>query len=246
MWFTADFLSFPAAVCGSSVPILPIALTICAARLILEPRGSEVLVGALLCKPQDPTSAAGVIFFNNSGYLGMCGHGTIGLIKTLQHLKRIDVGTHTIETPVGNVRCTLHEDGSVSVRNVPSYRYRKDVSLDVAGVGSITGDIAWGGNWFFLVNNHGCAIAPDNLEQLTDVSWRIRTALNAQGITGKDGQEIDHIELFGKTDTANSRSFVLAGKPTTARLAAQAPVRRWPVWLQTACGHLKKSGFRKA
>ncbi len=213
--------------------------------LILEPRGSEVLVGALLCKPKSPASSAGVIFFNNSGYLGMCGHGTIGLIKTLQHLKRIDIGTHTIETPVGDVRCTLYEDGSVSVRNVPAYRYRKDVSLDVEGIGSITGDIAWGGNWFFLVNDHGYTISPDNLEQLTDISWRIRTTLNAQGITGKDGQEIDHIELFGKTDTADSRSFVLCpgkaydrspcGTGTSAKMACLAADGLWPPekeWVQ--------------
>ncbi|WP_274572298.1 4-hydroxyproline epimerase [Neisseria leonii] len=213
--------------------------------LILEPRGSDVLVGALLCRPQSAAAAAGVIFFNNSGYLGMCGHGTIGLVKTLHHLGRIGTGTHLLETPVGDVCCTLHEDGSVSVRNVPAYRYRRAVPLDVAGVGRITGDIAWGGNWFFLTDNHGCTVASDNLARLTDAAARIRAALNEQGIRGKDGAEIDHIELFGPTDTADSRSFVLCpggaydrspcGTGTSAKLACLAADGVWPpekAWIQ--------------
>ncbi len=79
--------------------------------LVTEPRGSEVIVGALLCKPHDPSCTAGVIFFNNVGYLGMCGHGTIGLIVTLAWLGRIRPGTHKIETPVGIVSAQLHEVG---------------------------------------------------------------------------------------------------------------------------------------
>ncbi|MEG6657281.1 proline racemase family protein, partial [Pseudomonas aeruginosa] len=125
------------------------------AACILEPRGSDVLVGALLCAPVDPEACAGVIFFNNSGYLGMCGHGTIGLVASLAHLGRIGPGVHRIETPVGEVEATLHEDGSVSVRNVPAYRYRRQVSVEVPGIGRVSGDIAWGGNWFFLVAGHG-------------------------------------------------------------------------------------------
>ena len=200
--------------------------------LILEPRGSDVWVGALLCPPKNPKAAAGVIFFNNTAYLGMCGHGTIGVIKTLHFLKRIEAGVHIIETPVGEVECTLHEDGAVSVRNVPSYRYQKEVAVEVDGIGPIKGDIAWGGNWFFLVNEHGCMVNAQNLEQLTDVSWRIRIALEQAGITGKDGQLIDHVELFAKTDSADSRSFVLCpgkaydrspcGTGTSAKLACLA------------------------
>src|SRR5690606_9284178 len=111
--------------------------------------------GALLCEPQDPRACAGVIFFNNTGYLGMCGHGTIGLVASLAHLGHIQPGVHRIETPVGTVEATLHEDRSVSVRNVPAYRYRKDVQLEVPGIGRVVGDIAWGGNWFFLIADHG-------------------------------------------------------------------------------------------
>ncbi|HEX8595325.1 MAG TPA: 4-hydroxyproline epimerase [Pseudomonas sp.] len=202
------------------------------AATVLEPRGSDVLVGALLCEPVDPDACAGVIFFNNSGYLGMCGHGTIGLVVSLAHLGRITAGVHRIETPVGMVEATLHEDGSVSVQNVPSYRFRKAVSVEVPGIGSVTGDIAWGGNWFFLIAEHGLTIGSDNLEALTAYTWAVRQALESQRILGEDGGEIDHIELFAGDDTADSRNFVLCpgkaydrspcGTGTSAKLACLA------------------------
>ncbi|MBF3129553.1 hydroxyproline-2-epimerase, partial [Pseudomonas aeruginosa] len=176
---------------------------------ILEPRGSDVLVGALLCAPVDPEACAGVIFFNNSGYLGMCGHGTIGLVASLAHLGRIGPGVHRIETPVGEVEATLHEDGSVSVRNVPAYRYRRQVSIEVPGIGRVSGDIAWGGNWFFLVAGHGQRIAGDNLDALTAYTVAVQQALEDQGIRGEDGGAIDHIELFADDPHADSRNFVL-------------------------------------
>lgn len=211
--------------------------------LILEPRGSDIVVGALLCKPQDPKAVTGVIFFNNAGYLGMCGHGTIGVIETLRYLGKIQAGTHKIETPVGTVECTLHANNEISVQNVPSYRYKKDLSIDVDGIGKITGDIAWGGNWFFLVNNHGQEINANNLEHLTEFSWKIRQALDRQKIRAKENAIVDHIELFSKTHTANSRSFVLCpgkaydrspcGTGTSAKLACLAadnkllPQQQW-------------------
>ena len=179
--------------------------------VVHEPRGSEVVVGALLCDPVDPLAAAGVIFFNDVGYLGMCGHGTIGLITTLAHLGRLLPGIHLVETPVGNVHTELHEDGSVSVRNVASYRYRDSVSVKVPGYGYFTGDIAWGGNWFFLVANHSYVLTPANRTALVAVTTAIRTALTENGITGKDGALIDHIELFSAPQDPfnSSRNFVL-------------------------------------
>jgi len=202
------------------------------ATTVLEPRGSDVLVGALLCEPVDPSASAGVIFFNNSGYLGMCGHGTIGLVVSLAHLGRISSGVHRIETPVGTVAATLHEDGSVSVQNVPSYRYRQAVTLEVPGIGRVTGDIAWGGNWFFLIADHGLAVDSAHLDALTDYTWAVRLALEAQGIVGEDGGVIDHIELFADDDVADSRNFVMCpgkaydrspcGTGTSAKLACLA------------------------
>ncbi len=210
-----------------------------------EPRGSEVLIGALLTPPTDPSASAGVIFFNNVGYLGMCGHGTIGLVTTLAWLGRLKPGRHRIETPVGIVTTELEPSGRVAVRNVPSYRHAKAVALELPGHGRVTGDVAWGGNWFFLCNDHGQRIAADNVEALTEFSWRIRQALEAAGITGANGGHIDHIELFGPPSRAglDSRSFVLCpgkaydrspcGTGTSAKLACLvadgklAPGARW-------------------
>ena len=197
--------------------------------IVNEPRGSDVIVGALLVEPADKTCAAGVIYFNNVGTIGMCGHGTIGLMITLAHLGRIKPGAHRIDTPVGVVSATLDPGGEVSVTNVPSWRERKGVTVQVPGLGPVTGDIAWGGNWFFLVEQHGQELTVANVEKLTDVSWRIRQALNAQGFP-----DIDHVELFGAASAAgvNARNFVLCpgkaydrspcGTGTSAKLACLA------------------------
>ena len=210
--------------------------------VVNEPRGSDVLVGAILTEPSDPSCSCGVIFFNNVGTLGMCGHGTIGLVATLAHMGRITPGDHRIDTCVGVVTATLHTDGSVSVRNVPSYRKAKDVTIDVPGLGPITGDVAWSGNWFFLVANHGLDLTLANVDALTDVSWRIRNAINSQGFP-----EVDHVELFGPpADAANhSRNFVLCpgkaydrspcGTGTSAKLAclhADGKLAPGQIWRQ--------------
>jgi 4-hydroxyproline epimerase len=197
--------------------------------VVNEPRGSDVVVGALLVEPQDRTCAAGVIFFNNVGYLGMCGHGTIGLVVTLAHLGRLAAGEHRIETPVGIITATLHPEGTVSVANVPSWRARRAVTIDVPGIGPVTGDVAWGGNWFFLVERHGLELTLAKVDQLTDFCWRVRQAVNAQGFP-----EVDHVELFGPPVTAgaHSRNFVQCpgkaydrspcGTGTSAKLACLA------------------------
>lgn len=199
---------------------------------MLEPRGHDVLVGALYCQPESKDATCGVIFFNNTGYLGMCGHGTIGLVASLYHLGKIEPGSHKIDTPVGTVSATLHEDGAVTVRNVPSYRYRQRVPVEVPGYGVVHGDIAWGGNWFFLIGEHGQSLQLDNVETLTAFTWAIRQALEAQSITGEDGGAIDHIELFAEDAIADSRNFVLCpgkaydrspcGTGTSAKLACLA------------------------
>lgn len=173
--------------------------------VVLEPRGSDVYVGALLCEPVDPTCSAGVIFFNNAGYLQMCGHGTIGLVVSLAYLGRIGPGIHRIETPVGVVEAELLDDQTARVQNVPSYRYKSQVSVQVPEFGTVTGDIAWGGNWFFLVNCPSKTFDADHVDDLLAYSKAIREALDEQGITGANEGEIDHIELYQNVDvSANS------------------------------------------
>lgn len=213
--------------------------------VVNEPRGSDVMVGALLCEPVDPSCAAGVIFFNNVGYLGMCGHGTIGLIVTLAYTGRIRPGEHRIETPVGIVTAVLDESGEVTVHNVPSYRFAAGIAVDVPGYGKVHGDVAWGGNWFFLIHEHGFELEMRNIEALTDFTWAVRQALKSRGITGANDQEIDHIELFDASRTANSKNFVLCpgkaydrspcGTGTSAKLAclyADGKLREGEVWKQ--------------
>ena len=218
--------------------------------LVNEPRGNDVLVGGLLCEPHDTAHACGVMFFNNVGYLGMCGHGTIGLVATLAYLGRLRPGTHAIETPVGSVQATLHADGGVTVANVPAYRHARQVAVTVPGVGVVHGDVAWGGNWFFLCHDHGLELERDHVAALTARAQAVRDALARQGTTGAQGAEIDHVELLGPAHDPPAharefagRSFVLCpggaydrspcGTGTSAKLACLAadgvlaPGQRW-------------------
>ena len=230
------------------------------ATTVLEPRGNDVIVGALLCEPVDPANAAGVVFFNNTGYLGMCGHGTIGLVASLAYLGRIQPGVHGIETPVGTVSTTLHEDGSVSVRNVPAFRLHHRLAVDVPGYGAVTGDVAWGGNWFFLVTEHSQRVTSDNLQALTQFTTAIQQALEAQGIRGSDGGVIDHIEVFAEDEQADSRNFVLCpggaydrspcGTGTSAKLAclaADGKLQPGQVWRQASIiGSIFEASYERA
>lgn len=206
--------------------------------VILEPRGSDALVGALLCTPADPSCATGVIFFNNVGYLNMCGHGAIGVAVTLAYLGRVEVGELRLETPVGVVSVVLQTPNEATIENVPSYRHRSGVAVAVEGLGTVRGDVAWGGNWFFLVDATAidglAAITLDAEPELTQAARRIKAALVRADVTGRGGAEIDHIELFGPPVSADAdgRNFVLCpgaaydrspcGTGTSARLACLA------------------------
>jgi 4-hydroxyproline epimerase len=217
------------------------------AGVVCEPRGSEVVVGALLLEPVQPDSAAGVIFFNDVGYLGMCGHGTIGLVTTLGYLGRIGVGRHRIETPVGEVWATLHDDGSVSVENVESYRLFQSIDVEVPGLGTVTGDVAWGGNWFFLTPEAPCPLEIGNRACLLDAATSIRLALGAAGISGAGGALIDHVELYSDAHAEGNsgRNFVLCpgasfdrspcGTGTSAKMAclhADGKLKPGETWRQ--------------
>jgi len=213
-----------------------------------EPRGNDAIVGALLCEPSDASCQAGAIFYNNVGYLGMCGHGTIGLVATLAHMGRLRPGnTCRLETPVGNVEARLHANGSVTIRNVASYRAIAHMPVEAPGIGRVYGDIAWGGNWFFLCSGHGQELSLDRVDALSDFAWRIRQGLEAHGITGDGGGLIDHIELLGPATAAgaDSKSFVLCpgkaydrspcGTGTSAKLAclyADGKLQPGQVWRQ--------------
>ena len=212
-----------------------------------EPRGHDAIVGALLCEPHDPSCAAGVIFFNNIGYIGMCGHGTIGLAVTLAHMGRLKPGRHRFETPVGAVGVELVDACTATVDNVESYRLAAAVPLEVKGLGEVRGEVAWGGNWFFLTEAAPCDLVLANVAELTGAAGAIRSALAAKGVTGKDGAAIDHIEFFARAPSSDamSRNFVLCpggaydrspcGTGTSAKLAclyADGKLRPGQVWVQ--------------
>lgn len=229
--------------------------------VVNEPRGSDVFVGGLLVDPTDPGCAAGVIFFNNVGYLNMCGHGTIGVLVTLAHLGRIGLGRHTIETPVGVVTAELLDRHRVRIENVPAYRHRAAIRVDVPPYGVVVGDVAWGGNWFFLVSGHGLAIEPDNVDALRLFALRLRAALERDGITGADGAEIDHIELFCASPSTgiDGRNFVLCpggaydrspcGTGTSAKIACLAEdgtLAEGDVWRQeSVVGSVFEATYRR-
>lgn len=200
--------------------------------VVQEPRGHEAMVGALLTSPVEPGSEAGAIFFNNVGYLGMCGHGMIGVVRTLEHLGRLAPGSVRVDTPVGTVSAELGADGGVTLRNVPARCHALDVAVEVPGLGEVRGDVAWGGNWFFIAHVPGIALELWNLESLLATTRRIVEALRTQGITGADGAEIDHVELYDTAPGggADARNFVLCpggeydrspcGTGTSAKMAA--------------------------
>lgn len=202
--------------------------------VLLEPRGHDAIVGALLVPASDPGCATGVIYFNPAGNLGMCGHATIGLAVTLAYLGRIVPGSHRFETPVGVVAADLVSANEVAVVNVESYRHLKDVTIDVEGLGAVRGDVAWGGNWFFLTGDTPCALEFGSIGRLSDAALRIRKALETNGITGADGEKIDHVEFFAPAHAEghHGRNFVLCpggaydrspcGTGTSAKVACLA------------------------
>ncbi len=200
--------------------------------VVLEPRGHDAVVGALLTPPVSEGALTGVVFFNDVGYLGMCGHGLIGVVRTLAHLGRLTAGSVRIDTPAGLVRAELEPDGSVSIENVPAYRHAADVEVEVPGIGWVRGDVAYGGNWFFLTEIPAPPLEAGNVGALLRATAAIRDALRAAGITGAGGAEVDHVELFGAPSRfdADSRNFVLCpgaaydrspcGTGTSAKMAA--------------------------
>ena len=223
--------------------------------LVCEPRGSEALVGAYLTDAVSKDAIAGVIFFNNVGFLGMCGHGLIGVVETLRFLGRITAGTHRIDTPVGLVEFVLSDDGRVSFENVACFRKARNVGVSTAALGNVVGDVAWGGNWFYLVHQHKESLELSNLNRLKEVAGELRRAINEAGYP-----EVDHIELLGPPvgEGSHARNFTLCpggeydrspcGTGTSAGiacLAADGKVREGEKWvLESVLGSAFSASFR--
>lgn len=227
------------------------------AAIVHEPRGSDAIVGALLVEPHAPDCAAGVIFFNHAGYLGMCGHGTIGVVASLAHLGRLAAGRVKLDTPVGVVTVERQANGDVSVDNVPSRRIAKNVAVQVAGLGEVRGDVAWGGNWFFLAeaDERMARLSRTNVAALTELAGRIQQAVNAAGFG-----DVDHVELSAAAEAAggSGRNFVLCpgkvydrspcGTGASAKLAclaADGQLAEGETWVQeSVIGSVFRGTFR--
>jgi 4-hydroxyproline epimerase len=200
--------------------------------VVREPRGHEAVVGAVLTPPVAPGSLAGVVFFNNVGPLRMCGHGLIGVVRTLQFLGRIGPGRVVVDTPAGPVGATLADDGLVEIENVPSRLLHRDVAVVVPGIGRVVGDVAYGGNWFFLAHLPGTPVRFAHRAALLAATIAIKDALAASNVRGDGGEEIDHVEVFGPPERpdADAKNFVLCpggeydrspcGTGTSAKMAA--------------------------
>ncbi len=203
--------------------------------MVCEPRGNDVMVGALLTQPECEGSLAGVIFFNNVGTLGMCGHGTIGVAAALEFLETISFGTHRLDTPVGTIEFDLQLDGRVRLTNVASFRWQTRVPVALRDGRTMHGDVAWGGNWFFICEDHGITVDLENLPQLDALARELRYCLTLRGIVGEQGAEIDHVELMGPPSDpklADAKNFVMCpgaaydrspcGTGTSAKVACLA------------------------
>lgn len=216
--------------------------------VVCEPRGHDAMVGVMLCEPVEPDCVVGLIFFNNVDVLNGCLHATMGAAVTLMHQGKVSAGTHRLDTPTGVVTVDVSDEGSVTVENVRSYRDQAEVKLTLPRYGEVTGEIAWGGNWFFLTEVlDGMELDLANVDELTGFTWSIRQQLEADGIKGADGGEIDHVELFGPpaNDSADGKNFVLCpgkaydrspcGTGTSAKLAclhAEGRLKEGEVWRQ--------------
>lgn len=179
--------------------------------VVCEPRGHAAIVGALLTPPISDDAAAGIVFFNNGTYLGMCGHGLIGVVRTLDYLGRLAPGISRFDTPVGTVSAELAADGSVTIENVAALLHQRDVRVDVPGYGCVIGDVAYGGNWFFITHADAVPVEMSHVSELMRFTQAIQDAIRAQGITGAQGADIDHIEISAAPQRAdaNARNFVL-------------------------------------
>ena len=215
--------------------------------VICEPRGHDAIVGALLLPPVNAGSACGVVFFNDVGYLGMCGHAMIGAVETLRYLNRISGNSVTLDTPAGSVEAHFDREGTITIANVESYLYKKDVTVEVPGYGAVTGDVGYGGNWFFMASSFKAELSMERLEDLMRATKAMRQALAKAGITGPDGEVVDHIELYGPAENpkAHSKNFVLCpgnaydrapcGTGTSAKMAAMVAKGKFKpgdVWIQ--------------
>lgn len=199
--------------------------------LVLEPRGHDAIVLALLQPPCAPGAHLGVVFANDVGYLGMCGHGAIGVATVAVATGMVPavepVTEVVLDTPAGVVPCRVAVVGgrprSVTITNVPSFLFRQRVVVPVHGFGKVAADVAWGGNWFAFVeaDQLGLVVERSHVPVLLQAAVAIREALVREGVRGRHPEHaaeaiIDHVKLFAPLDGAEPGARALTLCPGAA------------------------------
>jgi 4-hydroxyproline epimerase len=210
--------------------------------LLLEPRAYEAMVGAWMGSPTAEGCIADVVYFNPAGVLGMCGHGTIGVAATLAQTGKLSPGDYRFNTPAGIVGVKIVDPATVQIENIPSYRIAASARLEVEGYGGVVGDVAYGGNHFFLVKNSPIPVISDRMDELGSFTKAVMAAARAQGYP-----DVNHVEVFGppEREDADSKNYVLCpggeydrspcGTGTSAKLAclaADGKLAPGEVWTQ--------------
>ncbi len=173
--------------------------------LVLEPRGHKDMFGAVLTEPTVPEADFGVIFMDDKGCLNMCGHGSIGVATALVEAELVEIKEPytyiTLEVPCGIIKTKVHVEygraREVSILNVPSFLYKKDVTLNVNGYGSMTFDISFGGNFFAIVDGEKLAIKPtsENLKILTDMGMKLLESIRKNLTIAHPSLDITSVDL---------------------------------------------------
>jgi 4-hydroxyproline epimerase len=154
--------------------------------LCFEPRGHDMMSGGFLYPPTRPDADVGILFIETSGCLPMCGHGTIGMVTFgLEHglIQPAEPGKLRIEVPAGVIDIAYTQEGdkvtAVRITNVPAYVAARGIQIDVEGIGPLSIDVAYGGNYYAIIEPQGGYAGLDDLgaSRLIDLSLRIREAV---------------------------------------------------------------------
>lgn len=157
--------------------------------LCFEPRGHDMMSGGFLYPPCDPANDIGILFIETSGCLPMCGHGTIGMVTFgLEHglIQPATPGKLRVEVPAGVIEIAYETNGpkvtSVRITNVPAYVAERGIEVDVEGIGPLSIDVSYGGNYYAIVEPQGNYTGLDDLgaSRIIELSGRIREAVRAK------------------------------------------------------------------
>lgn len=194
--------------------------------LMFEPRGHDMMSGSILYPPIDSANDIGILFIETSGCLPMCGHGTIGTVTIMLQEGLVTPktpGKLRLETPAGLVKAEYTTDGkrvsSVKLTNVPSYLHSRDLTITHPELGRITLDIAYGGNFYAIIDPQEQFKGIDHCKAEELIRWSrdVRSILNDQHTVvhplDPSIKLVSHVMWTGKTmdEAATARNAVFYG-----------------------------------